>query len=111
MSLGSYRSGTYPSSPKGLSIYRWKWEWMFLVRIVTGIVFLFRLLTWVVLKPLAHLLSVGGEDETVHDQVLVGGFVEQCCAQDSEGVEPPSCLRGKSTATKKSRKPRIIQQK
>lgn len=64
----------------------------------------FLLLTGVVLKALAHLLPVRREDETVHDQVLVGGFVEQRCPQDGEGVEPSSRLRDKAKKQKSKTK-------
>ena len=46
----------------------------------------------VVLEALGHLASVGGEDEAVDDDVLVGGLVEEGGAEEHECVEPAARL-------------------
>lgn len=49
-------------------------------------------LTGVILQTFAHLTAVGGEDETVDDQVFVGRLIKERRREHSEGVEPSSCL-------------------
>lgn len=46
----------------------------------------------IVLKPLAHLLTIGSENQTVGNEVLEGGLVEQGCGEHDECVKPSSCL-------------------
>ena len=46
----------------------------------------------VVLQPLAHLLSVLGEHQAVHDDVLPGGLVEQRRGEHHQRVEPATRL-------------------
>ena len=41
----------------------------------------------IVLLPFGHLLTVGGQDQTVHDQVLKRGLSEQRRPWISEGVK------------------------
>lgn len=49
-------------------------------------------ITGIVLEPLAHLPSVGRKHETVDDEVLESGLVEQRGRQHRQGVEPSPCL-------------------